>query len=368
MKQIIPLLFLIIFLGILVSANIYLANRFVYYFSLNTSTLLHFTFAIITIFMIGGLIAFTNATSIFGSYAYIVASILMGFMLYLLLSVFLIDLLHFIVKVKPVYYGISALILAITVSTYGIINSFNTKVVKVETPINGLKKEVRAMHLTDIHIGHFRGKKFLAQIVEKTNKQKVDIVFITGDLFDGKIRLQSEHLLPLNKLKAPIYFVEGNHDGYSGVSLIKQKLREIGVNVLENEIANWGEFQIIGLNHMLADSAANNMHASNGRSTIKNVLNKLKTDEKKPKILLHHSPDGIQYANQKNVDLYLAGHTHAGQMFPINQISKLLFTYNKGLHNFKGTKIYVSEGAGTFGPPMRIGTNSEITLLTLTPN
>jgi len=84
-------------------------------------------------------------------------------------------------------------------------------------------------------------------------------------------------------------------------------------------------------------------------------------------VLLHHSPDGIKYANQHGVDLYLAGHTHAGQLFPIKYIAKLIFDYNKGLRDYNGTKIYVSQGAGTFGPPMRVGTISELTLLKLKP-
>jgi predicted MPP superfamily phosphohydrolase len=87
----------------------------------------------------------------------------------------------------------------------------------------------------------------------------------------------------------------------------------------------------------------------------------------KPTVLLHHSPDGIQYANQHGVNLYLAGHTHAGQLFPVKYIAHLFFDYNKGLHDFKGTKMFVSQGVGTFGPPMRVGTKSEIVVITLKP-
>ena len=109
------------------------------------------------------------------------------------------------------------------------------------------------------------------------------------------------------------------------------------------------------------------MHVNDNGHTIKNVLSTLNIFKEKPTVLLHHSPDGIKYANQHGVDLYLAGHTHAGQLFPIKYIANLLFAYNKGLHNFKGTQIFVSQGAGTFGPPMRVGTKSEIALLKLKP-
>jgi hypothetical protein len=247
------------------------------------------------------------------------------------------------------------------------INSWNPQITNQEIGIKGLTKEVRVMHLSDIHIGHFRGKNFLKRIVAKTNEQKADIVFITGDLFDGKINLTRHELLPLTELDAPIYFVEGNHDRYTGVDTIKSYLREIGVHVLENKLENWNELQIIGLNHMRADSETFDMHAAGNHSTIKSSLENLPIDKNKPAIMLHHSPDGIKYANEHGVDLYLAGHTHAGQLFPIIYIANLIFAYNKGMHDFKGTKIFVSQGTGTFGPPMRVGTKSEMAIITLKP-
>ena len=118
---------------------------------------------------------------------------------------------------------------------------------------------------------------------------------------------------------------------------------------------------------MAADSNTFSMHANGKGPTIKSTLASLNLFPGKPTVLLHHSPDGIQYANQHGVDLYLAGHTHAGQLFPIKYLAHLLFDYNKGLHVFKKTRIFVSQGAGTFGPPMRVGTKSEITVLTLKP-
>lgn len=101
---------------------------------------------------------------------------------------------------------------------------------------------------------------------------------------------------------------------------------------------------------------------------MKSILPGIPTDPDLPTILLHHSPDGIQYANEKGVDLYLTGHTHAGQLFPVTLIGELIYTYNKGLHDYNGTKIFVGEGAGTFGPPMRVGSHSTITVFDLKPD
>jgi predicted MPP superfamily phosphohydrolase len=233
--------------------------------------------------------------------------------------------------------------------------------------MNGLTKEIRAMHISDVHLGHFRGKKFIQKIVDSTKGLDIDAVFLTGDLFDGKIKLNSDVISPFEQLEVPIYFVEGNHDDYSGPERIKQELRETGVMVLENEVANWEEIQIIGLDHMPADSHAFDMHTTLEHATIKDILPTLDIDREKPSILLHHSPVGIKYASEQGIDLYLAGHTHAGQLFPINLIAKLMFPYNRGLYDYNGTKIYVSQGTGTFGPPLRVGTRSELAVIILKP-
>lgn len=223
------------------------------------------------------------------------------------------------------------------------------------------------MHWTDIHLGHFRGPGFLEKLVKQTNEQQVDVVLITGDLFDGKIRFGDASLDALSHLDAPVYFVAGNHDGYSGVEDVKNGLRKVGVHVLSNQVALEGPLQIIGLNHMLADNNSIDMHANGELANMKSILPGIPTDPDLPTILLHHSPDGIQFANEKGVDLYLTGHTHAGQLFPVTLIGELIYTYNKGLHNYNGTKIFVGEGAGTFGPPMRVGTHSTITVFNLLP-
>ncbi len=368
MKQLLLILITLAFLGILVGSNIYLSKRFAWYFNLEHTGPLYFLIAGLTLFMIVGVIAFSNSTSLPGHLLYVAASFFMGFLLYLLLSVLFTDLLHFVLKMQPQTYGLTALLLAIFISGFSIFNAFQVKTTKIEVGIKGLKEEVRVMHFTDIHLGHFRGEKFMQGLVDRTLSQDVEAVLLTGDLFDGRMRFFDKSLEPLKQLKVPIYFVEGNHDGYSGIKHIKSSLREIGVRVLENETADMGEIQIIGLNHMQADSNTNDMHAAGSEhATIKSILPGIQTDPNKPTILLHHSPDGIQYAAAKGVDLYLAGHTHGGQLFPVNLIGNLLFRYNKGLHDYEGTKIYVSTGAGTFGPPMRLGTRSEITLVTLKP-
>lgn len=365
MRQFIPILILVIFLAILISANLYLGRRFAWYFDIRKTWSIYLFFASLTIFMIGGIMAFTNAEGSFANIIYSAAAITMGFLLYLVLSVVVVDIIRIPIKLKPIQYGVFTLLLAVFVSVFGVWNAVHKRVREVEITLKGLKQEITAVQLSDIHIGHFWGVKTLQNIVDKTNALNPDVVFITGDLFDGRIRLNSESLEPLKKIDAPVYFVEGNHDGYSGAKEIKKMLREIDIHVLENEVTHFSELQIIGLNHMRADDESASMHVSAGRPSMKNVLNELNIFSEQPTVLLHHSPDGIEYASKHGVDLYLAGHTHAGQLFPMNFIVPLFYKYNKGLYNWNGTQIYVSQGTGAFGPPMRVGTISEITLLKL---
>ncbi|NQU34352.1 MAG: metallophosphoesterase [Bacteroidetes bacterium] len=367
MKQLILIIILVIFLSILVGANIYISRRFSLFFDITNLKMLYVITGFLTIFMIAGVMGASNSISFTGHIIYIIAGITMGLLLYLLISTILVDVIRLFTNFKPLVYGLIIIGFTLSVSIYGIWNSFNLKVTKIDIPVSGLTNDIKAMHLSDIHIGHFRGRDWLQQIVDKTNKQNVDVVFITGDLFDGRINMNLKTLEPLKKLNAPVYFVEGNHDGYSGVNEIKSLLREIGVDVLENEVTHFGEIQIIGLVHMLADSSSVNMHSGGHSKTIKSVLATLNINKDKPTVLLHHSPDGIQFANENGIDVYLAGHTHGGQLFPINYIANLIFKYNKGLHDYNGTKIFVTEGAGTFGPPMRVATKSEITVINLNP-
>ncbi|HKI90590.1 MAG TPA: metallophosphoesterase [Draconibacterium sp.] len=367
MKQNSRYLFFSIFLGIIIGTNIYLPSRFNFYFGIESGFILYLLFPSLTVFMIFGVLPLSNSTSRFGSLLYKLAASTMGILLYLLISVLLVDIIHLFTNFPLKIYGLSALGIAFLFSFFGIINAWNIRITQKEISIKGLTKEIRAMHLSDIHLGHFRGKKFLQKIVEKTKQQNVDVVFLTGDLFDGRIRLSWETLEPLTQLKAPVFFIEGNHDKYTGVKEIKNLLREMGIRVLENEMENRVGLQIIGLNHMAADNETFNMHASSNGHTIKSTLAELSPKKNKPTVLLHHSPDGIKYASEHGVDLYLAGHTHAGQLFPIKYLADLIFDYNKGMHNFNGTTIFVSQGAGTFGPPMRVGTKSEITLIQLKP-
>jgi predicted MPP superfamily phosphohydrolase len=166
-------------------------------------------------------------------------------------------------------------------------------------------------------------------------------------------------------LKAPQYFVYGNHDQEVDENEVVKRMKKVGVIVLQNELTNFGELQIIGLNNMPIDEKTADKHSKHGKENMEDVLNKLPMNESKPTILLHHRPEGIEYAALHKIDLMLAGHTHGGQLFPISLISQKLYKYNKGLYQFQNLTIYVSEGLGTIFTPVRFGTNSDLTIINL---
>ncbi len=361
------LILFISFLLLIVGANIYLANRIAWFLSMENAKILYFLMPAITFLMFFGMMGLINSTSTMGSIVFRFSAISIGFILYLLLATIAVDIVNIFTKLQPGIIGIIAMTIAVIVSGYGLWNATNTKIKEVNIGIANLQKPIKAAHLTDTHIGHFRGAKKLQKIVDMINEQGVDIVFFTGDLMDSKIQLKPKSISPLKNLNAPIYFVEGNHDVYTGTDPIKQFLREIGVIVLTNEKKNWNELEIIGLDHMVADNKSVSPHASTNGPNIQNTLQELTIDRTKPSILLHHGPDGIKYAAENGVDLYLAGHTHAGQLWPITHVANIMFEVNKGLHDFNGTQVYVSQGTGTFGPPMRVGTDSELSILNLLP-
>jgi predicted MPP superfamily phosphohydrolase len=310
----------------------------------------------------------SNTTGFFSHVIANVSSIGIGILLLLLMSTIMVDLLHFAVKMKPIYYGY--IILAITAITtfYSLWNAGNTIVIPQEFRVSKATKETRIMQYTDVHLGHYWGKRRLLILVDLTKKEDIDAVVITGDLFDGRARLSDATLAPLKELKVPIYFVQGNHDGYTGADTVKSLLRKNGVFVLSNEKTDLGEVQLIGLNYMTADSSQMDMMgAPLDGNTIKSVLEKMPIERGRPSILLHHNPTGVEYASKAGIDLYLAGHTHAGQLIPITWVNKKMFKYNKGRYQYNGTNVYVSQGSGSFGPPMRLGTRSEITLITVKP-
>jgi predicted MPP superfamily phosphohydrolase len=211
------------------------------------------------------------------------------------------------------------------------------------------------VQLTDIHVGPTIGREFIEHIVDRTNSVEPDLVAITGDLVDGSVSELREHVAPLAKLRARygVFFVTGNHEYYSGADAWCAELARIGIRVLRNERVTIGDdgasFDLAGIDDHRGDLTL----AVRGR------------DPERELVLLAHQPRAIFDAVRHGVGLQLSGHTHGGQIWPWNYFVRLQQPVVSGLKRFGETLLYVSNGTGYWGPPMRLLAPAEITQIRL---
>jgi len=226
----------------------------------------------------------------------------------------------------------------------------NTQWVRVKKlPIPG-PVDLRIVQLADIHVGSVRGA-FLQKIVTQVNALHPDMVVITGDLLDHINARTRTELAVLQQLRAPVYFIMGNHEHYAQRDRVAAALTLLGVTVLRNQMIETQGITIIGLDDN-RDSAA-----------LEEELTKLKPPFADFILLLTHRPIAVETLSRLGIHLTLAGHTHAGQLFPFNFIVAAAHRYFNGLYEDNGCYLYVTNGTGTWGPRMRLGTRSEITLV-----
>lgn len=225
----------------------------------------------------------------------------------------------------------------------------------------------RIVQLTDVHVGPTIGRDFVEDIVQRVNALAPDLVVITGDLVDGSVGELAHHVAPLGDLRAKdgVFFVTGNHEYYSGADeWIAHLEKKLGIRVLRNErvpIRGVGPegFDLAGVD----DAHAHQFGNGHGMDVPRALAGR---DVARACVLLAHQPKAIFKAAELGACLQLSGHTHAGQIFPFTYFVKLDQPYVSGLATHGDhTQIYVSEGTGYWGPPMRLGTWAEITNIEL---
>lgn len=356
-------------LGAMALGVYYVARRLSWAFSFNFwLTLIITALLVVSSFVIMVFIMRSNYTGGMSHLLSNFANITLGVMMFLVCIMLLVDLAQIFLKLNPKTFGYTVVVLTMLTTLYSLWNAQHIRVVHKDIELPNLQQPLTIALLTDIHLGHYWGERAITKIVNKLEHEKLDAIVITGDMFDGVARLNAEVLQPLKRINLPIYFVEGNHDVYSGQSNIKSLLRANGVTVLENERVDFEGLQIVGLDYLLPDKkSADTFHGAMGELTMEGVLPTLNIDKNRASLLLHHNPVGAEYAAQNGINLYLAGHTHAGQLFPATLFANMMFEFNRGLYQYTpDMQVYVSQGTGTFGPPMRLGTHSEVTIIKLT--
>jgi len=284
---------------------------------------------------------------------YAIASAWMGISFFIIILLLSYEVLNFIINIPSFTAGISIIVIASVISAYAIVNSLYFEIKEVKIYIANLKKDIRIVQLSDMHIGSIRNSGFIKKIVEKTNALNPDIVLITGDTADGSAKLHPYMFDAIDDLKCPVFLGIGNHDVYEGLENVIKVLKTTKINVLRDEIVEFEGLQIIGVDYSLE------------RNYLKKILPQIEIDKFKPSILMYHVPTEVDVAAETGIDLQISGHTHKGQFFPFSILGRLVFPYFNGLYNYKGTQLYVTQGTGTWGPPMRLGSKNEITLINL---
>ena len=219
-------------------------------------------------------------------------------------------------------------------------------------------QEKNIIHISDVHLGPILREKFFHRVINKIKELKPDAVFITGDLFDGSESDFSWVSKPLNDLDAPLglYYSLGNHDFLLGAEKVISLLRGQNITVLSNRMIEKDGMQIIGLDFT----------PDRNFDLKREILAHTGYVAAKPSVLLFHEPKETVKSQGVGIDLQLAGHTHGGQMFPFNFLARYFYHgHSHGLFRRHDYTLSVTAGIGTWGPPMRTGTSSEIVLISL---
>lgn len=259
------------------------------------------------------------------------------------------------------YVAATLLGASIATAVFGLINARMLRVRNVTVKLPRLPAAWhgrRALLISDMHLGHVNGAAFAKRISTKARELRPEIIFIAGDLFDGSKMNAMDMAAPLREMRAPlgVFFVSGNHEEYGGAEKFEAAVRLAGIRVLHNECVTVEGMRIAGVPY---GPTAYPLH-------MRAFLESLGLKEGLASILLNHVPNRLPIAEHAGVSLQLSGHTHGGgQVIPFNFITRRAFgEFTYGLHQFGEMQVYTSSGAGTWGPPMRVGTNPEIVLLT----
>ncbi len=259
--------------------------------------------------------------------------------------------------------------------------SLNNNAAKLKKECNGrtadsisatTEKRVKIAAVSDIHLGNGTGKKQLQKYVNLINSQKPDVILIGGDLIDNSLQpLYRENMAEeLNRLEAPfgIYMVPGNHEYISGIAASGKFLANTKITLLRDSVVTLPcGIQIIG-----RDDRSNRSRCSLEELLIQ-AQNKTPlmpetsclNNSKMPVILLDHQPYELAKADSLGIDLQFYGHTHRGQVWPLNWLTDRIYEQSHGYRKWNNSHIYVSSGLSLWGPPFRIGTRSDLALFTI---
>lgn len=224
---------------------------------------------------------------------------------------------------------------------------------------NSAGEKLKAVLITDLHIGPVTSTAWVRKLVDSVNTMSPDVIFIGGDIIDPPdSQCLIENAQELGRLRAPmgVYASPGNHEYYLGIDRAQSILKDAGIPLLRDDRILIGDMVwLVGREDMQAPSMG----------YARSPLKKLMPHDGRPVIVLDHTPLALEEASSAGADLLLCGHSHNGQLFPFNFITSLIYNPDWGLRTIGKTAVYVSCGAGTWGPPIRTSSRPEIVVLNL---
>jgi uncharacterized protein len=276
--------------------------------------------------------------------------------LYGLLGLFGFNRDHFVTNAGAVLFGLFILFMA-----WGSRNAWSTIVRKHTLRVDksrGTSSPLTIAVASDLHLGNIVGNRHLKGMVKHINDMEPDFILLAGDVLDDSIEpfVRNKMLETMRQLKARhgIYAVLGNHEYYGGsIQQYTELMKSIGIHVLQDEVAEVAGIYIVGRK----DKSAEGMDPA-GRLNVPDLLEGI--DHSKPVIMMDHQPTGFDIAAKAGVDILLSGHTHRGQIAPNHWITKRLFELDWGYLLKEKLHVIVSSGFGTWGPPIRLASRSEI--------
>ena len=248
----------------------------------------------------------------------------------------------------------------VTLAIYG--GAKEPELKELEFSSSRISKDMRIVMISDTHINRTTPVEKVKRLVERVNALEPDAIVLVGDIADDKVEAVKEHMDALGELKAkyPPLYTFGNHEYYNGLIPWQFKFKTMGFLIMFNHGVRIPE-------HNVYIAGIPDAHIANNSDVWNvNFIQAFKgAKEGNYRILLSHTPDFADYLSKDSVDLQLSGHTHGGQIFPFHILAKYANKYLSGLYDVNGIKLYVSNGAGYWGPAMRLFAPSEITLIEL---
>ena len=286
-------------------------------------------------------------------------------MFYLLMVFLLLDigrLIHLVPDAWLKHNGTTSLVLtALMLLTFigGNIHYHNKQRQEIHlTTAKRLARPLKIVMVSDLHAGFHNPSDEVGRWVDMINAEKPDLILMAGDLIDGNVRplLAQGTARQLQRLEAPAISCLGNHEYITGIKQALDLLSQTGITVLRDGTACIDGVTIVGRDDR------SNRH----RKSVENLMQGIDRDDYI--ILLDHQPYHLEEAEKNGVDLQLSGHTHRGQVWPLNWVTKKLYECDYGQYRRGKTDYYVSSGLGIWGGKFRIGTDSEYVVITITPN